>query len=42
VVTSPARYLGVGSGHLGQVLSTIARRMISAGKGCDSDAQLID
>lgn len=42
VVTSPARYLGVGSGRLGQLVSAIARRMISAGKGCDSDAQLID
>ena len=42
VVTSPARYLGVGSGRLGQVLSAIASRMICAGKGCDSDAELLD
>ncbi len=42
VVTNPERYLGVGSGRLGQALSALARRMISAGTGCDSDAQPIN
>lgn len=42
VVSAPERYLGVGSGRIGQALSALARRMISAGTGCDSDAQISD
>ena len=42
VVSEPDRYLGVGSDRLGRALSALARRMISAGSGCDSDAQLSD
>ncbi len=40
VVSAPERYLG--AGRLGRALSALARRMISAGSGCDSDAQLGD
>lgn len=42
MVTAPGRYLGVDHRWLNAAVSAMTRRLISAGSGCDSDAESVD
>ncbi len=42
MVNRPERYLGVDRPWLNRAASALTRRLISAGSGCDSDAQTTD
>ncbi|MDL2339097.1 MAG: hypothetical protein QFE16_14755 [Pseudomonadota bacterium] len=42
MVSAPGRYLGVDHPLLNSAASKMTRRLISAGSGCDSDAQAVD
>ncbi|MBP6269874.1 MAG: hypothetical protein KA422_09640 [Rhizobacter sp.] len=41
MVIEPGRYLGLNHPWLNAAASCVTRRLISAGSGCDSDAELI-
>ncbi len=41
MLSTPERYLGVNHRWLNTLVSAVTRRLISAGSGCDSDAQTI-
>ena len=42
MVDAPGLYLGINHRWLNAALSTMTRRLISAGSGCDSDAEPLD
>lgn len=42
MVGAPGRYLGLDHRWLNAVVSAMTRRLISAGSGCDSDAESVD
>ncbi|MBX9715592.1 MAG: hypothetical protein K2X42_03250 [Burkholderiaceae bacterium] len=42
MVDAPDRYLGLRVPTVGKAVSMLTRRLISAGQGCDSDAQIVD
>ena len=41
LLSEPSRFVGVGWGWATRLTSALARRFVSAGTGCDSDAELL-
>ncbi|MFM9915557.1 MAG: hypothetical protein ACKVOX_07105 [Rhizobacter sp.] len=42
MVSAPGRFLGLDHRWLSRAVSAVTRRLISAGSGCDSDAEEVD